>query len=162
MKNLLLAGIVGAIMSVSCSTVKTAKTAQSDRVEFLKLKGDWEVTSVDYDKNFKVKPFDEGADAKCFVGSHWRLIPNNYSGSYTLSGGGACPSVIEPIKFEVVNGTEFKFKKLLEGSKAKAVTVGYSLNLISQTTDSFSLEQNVPSGSDNVRIVYNFARTGMK
>ena len=38
MKNLLLAGIVGAIMSVSCSTVKTAKTAQSDRVEFLKLK----------------------------------------------------------------------------------------------------------------------------
>ena len=162
MKNLLLAGIVGAIMSVSCSTVKTAKTAQSDRVEFLKLKGDWEVTSVDYDKNFKVKPFDEGADAKCFVGSQWRLIPNNYSGSYTLSGGGACPSVIQPIKFEVVNGTEFKFKKLLEGSKAKAVTVGYSLNLISQTTDSFSLEQNVPSGSDNVRIVYNFARTGMK
>ncbi|SIS86358.1 Lipocalin-like domain-containing protein [Kaistella chaponensis] len=162
MKNLLLAGIVGAIMSVSCSTVKTAKTAQSDRVEFLKLKGDWEVTSVDYDKNFKVKPFDEGADAKCFVGSHWRLIPNNYSGSYTLSGGGACPSLIQPIKFEVVNGTEFKFKKLLEGSKAKAVTVGYSLNLISQTTDSFSLEQNVPSGSDNVRIVYNFARTGMK
>lgn len=162
MKNLLVAGIVGAIMSVSCSTVKTAKTAQSDRVEFLKLKGDWEVTSVDYDKNFKVKPFDEGADAKCFVGSHWRLIPNNYSGSYTLSGGGACPSVIQPIKFEVVNGTEFKFKKLLEGSKAKAVTVGYSLNLISQTTDSFSLEQNVPSGSDNVRIVYNFARTGMK
>jgi hypothetical protein len=162
MKNLLLAGIVGVIMSVSCSTVKTAKTAQSDRVEFLKLKGDWEVTSVDYDKNFKVKPFDEGADAKCFVGSHWRLIPNNYSGSYTLSGGGACPSVIQPIKFEVVNGTEFKFKKLLEGSKAKAVTVGYSLNLISQTTDSFSLEQNVPSGSDNVRIVYNFARTGMK
>ena len=162
MKNLLLAGIVGVLMSVSCSTVKTAKTAQSDRVEFLKLKGDWEVTSVDYDKNFKVKPFDEGADAKCFVGSHWRLIPNNYSGSYTLSGGGACPSVIQPIKFEVVNGTEFKFKKLLEGSKAKAVTVGYSLNLISQTTDSFSLEQNVPSGSDNVRIVYNFARTGMK
>ena len=162
MKNLLLAGIVGAIMSVSCSTVKTAKTAQSDRVEFLKLKGDWEITSVDYDKNFKVKPFDEGADAKCFVGSHWRLIPNNYSGSYTLSGGGACPSVIQPIKFEVVNGTEFKFKKLLEGSKAKAVTVGYSLNLISQTTDSFSLEQNVPSGSDNVRIVYNFARTGRK
>lgn len=162
MKNLLLVGILGVAMSVSCSTVKTAKTSQADRVEFLKLKGDWEVTSIDYDKNFKVKPFDEGADAQCFVGSHWRLIPNNYSGSYTLNGGGSCPSVIQPIKFEVANGTEFKFKKLMEGSKAKAVTVGYSLNLISQTTDSFSLEQNVPSGSDNVRIVYNFARTGMK
>lgn len=162
MRNLLLAGIIGAAMTVSCSTVKTAKTAQADRTEFLKLKGDWQVVSVDYDKNFKVKPFDEGADAQCFVGSHWRLIPNNWTGSYTMDGKGACPSVIQPIKFEVVNGNEFKFKKMLEGSKAKAVTEGYSLNLISQTMDQFSLEQNVSSGGENVRIVYNFERSGMK
>lgn len=159
MKNLLLAGIIGAAMTVSCST---AKTAQADRSDFLKLKGDWEITSVNYDKNYKVKPFDEGADAQCFVGSHWRLIPNNWSGSYTTKGGGNCPSVIQPIKFEVVNGNEFKFKKMLEGSKAKAVTEGYSLMMVSQTTDAFSLEQNVPSGNENVRIIYNFARTGMK
>ena len=158
MKNLLLAGILGAAMSVSCST---AKTAQSNKAEFLKLKGNWEIASVDYDKNFKVKPFDEGADAQCFVGSQWRLIPNNWTGSYTLNGGGACPSVIQPIKFEVVNGSEFKFKKLLEGSKAKAVTVGYSLNLVSQTADGFSLEQNISSDGENVRIVYNFVRSGM-
>lgn len=162
MRNLLLAGIIGAAMTVSCSTVKSAKTAQADRTEFLKLKGDWKVVSVDYDKNFKVKPFDEGADAQCFVGSHWRLIPNNWTGSYTMDGKGACPSVIQPIKFEVVNGNEFKFKKMLEGSKAKAVTEGYSLNLISQTMDQFSLEQNVSSGGENVRIVYNFERSGMK
>ena len=159
MKNLLLAGIIGAAMTVSCST---AKTAQTDRAEFLKLKGDWEITSVNYDKNYKVKPFDEVADAQCFVGSHWRLIPNNWSGSYTINGGGDCPSVIQPIKFEVTSGTEFKFKKLMEGSKAKAVTVGYSLNLISQTTDQFSLEQNIPSNGENVRVVYNFERTSMK
>ena len=158
MKNLLLAGILGAAISVSCST---AKTAQSNKAEFLKLKGNWEIASVDYDKNFKVKPFDEGADAQCFVGSQWRLIPNNWTGSYTLNGGGACPSVIQPIKFEVVNGSEFKFKKLLEGSKAKAVTVGYSLNLVSQTADGFSLEQNIPSDGENVRIIYNFVRSGM-
>ena len=159
MKNLLLAGILGAAISVSCST---AKTAQSNKAEFLKLKGNWEIASVDYDKNFKVKPFDEGADAQCFVGSQWRLIPNNWTGSYTLNGGGACPSVIQPIKFEVVNGSEFKFKKLLEGSKAKAVTVGYSLNLVSQTADGFSLEENIPSDGENVRIVYNFVRSGIK
>ena len=158
MKNLLLAGILGAAISVSCST---AKTAQSNKAEFLKLKGNWEIASVDYDKNFKVKPFDEGADAQCFVGSQWKLIPNNWTGSYTLNGGGACPSVIQPIKFEVVNGNEFKFKKLLEGSKAKAVTVGYSLNLVSQTADGFSLEQNIPSDGENVRIVYNFVRSGI-
>lgn len=159
MRNLLLAGIVGAGLTVSCAT---AKTAQSNRADFLQLKGDWEITSIDYNSNYKVKPFDEGADAQCFVGSHWRLIPNNWSGSYVLNGGGDCPSVTQPIKFEVVNGNEFKFKKIQDGVKAKKVISGYSLNLISQTTDSFTLEQNVPSDGENVRVVYHFARTGMK
>ena len=159
MKNLLLAGIFGAALTVSCST---AKTAQSNRADFMNLKGDWEIASVNYDNNFKVKPFDEGADAQCFVGSHWRLIPNNLSGSYSLDGKGSCPTVTQPIKFEVVNGNEFKFKKMLEGSKAKAVTVGYSLNLINQTTDQFSLEQNIPTDGQIVRIVYNFERSSMK
>lgn len=158
MKNILLAGIFGAALTVSCST---AKTAQSNRAEFLQLKGDWQITSVDYDKNFSVKPFDEGADAQCFVGSQWKLIPNNYSGSYTLNGGGDCPSVMQPIKFEVVNGNEFKFKKLMEGTKAKAVTSGYSLNLVSQTANTFSLEQNIPANGQNVRVVYNFSKSGM-
>lgn len=158
MKNILLAGIFGAALTVSCST---AKTAQSNRAEFLQLKGDWQITSVDYDKNFSVKPFDEGADAQCFVGSQWKLIPNNYSGSYTLNGGGDCPSVMQPIKFEVVNGNEFKFKKLIEGTKAKAVTSGYSLNLVSQTANTFSLEQNIPANGENVRVVYNFSKSGM-
>lgn len=158
MKNILLAGIFGAALTVSCST---AKTAQSNRAEFLQLKGDWQITSVDYDKNFSVKPFDEGADAQCFVGSQWKLIPNNYSGSYTLNGGGDCPSVMQPIKFEVVNGNEFKFKKLMDGTKAKAVTSGYSLNLVSQTANTFSLEQNIPANGQNVRVVYNFSKSGM-
>lgn len=150
---------MGAAISVSCST---AKTAQNNRAEFLNMKGDWEITSIDYDRSYSVKPFDEGADASCFVGSHWTLIPNNYSGSYTLKGGGACPSRIQPISFEVTGGNNFKFKKLLEGSKAKAVTHGYSLDLVSQTTDQFSLEQNVPVNGQNVRIVYNFQRTAMQ
>ncbi len=159
MKKVLLTGILGTAVLISCST---AKTAQSNRADFLKMKGDWEITSVNYDRNYKVKPFDEGADAQCFVGSQWRLIPNNWSGSYTLTGGGACPSVVQPIKFEVVNGNEFRFKKMLEGSKAKAVTEGYSLNLVSQTADQFSLEQNVPANGEMVRIVYNFERTSMR
>ncbi len=159
MKKVLLTGILGTAVLMSCST---AKTAQSNRADFMKMKGDWEITSVNYDRNYKVKPFDEGADAQCFVGSHWRLIPNNWSGSYTLTGGGACPSVVQPIKFEVVNGNEFRFKKMLEGSKAKAVTEGYSLNLVSQTADQFSLEQNVPANGEMVRIVYNFERTSMR
>ncbi|MEN2434334.1 hypothetical protein AAH994_02840 [Weeksellaceae bacterium A-14] len=159
MKNFLLAGILGSALMVSCST---AKTAQSNRAEFMKLKGEWTITSVNYDSNYKVKPFDEGADAQCFVGSVWKLVPNNYTGSYTINGGGDCPSVTQPIKFEVGNGTEFKFKKIAEGTKAKQNISGYSLNLIGQTDTTFSLEQNIPSNGENVRIVYNFTKTSTK
>lgn len=163
MKKLLLAGMLGtSLFAVSCSSVNNAATSQNQRSEFLKLKGDWEIVSIDYEKGYKIKPFDEGADAQCFVGSHWRLIPNNYSGAYTLSGGGSCPSVTQPIKFEVKGGNTFEFKKILAGTKAKQNTVGYSLNLVSQTTDQFSLEQNVPFEGNTVRVVYNFQRAGMK
>lgn len=156
MKNLLLAGIVGAALTVSCST---AKTAQSDRAEFLKMKGDWEITSVNYDKSYKIKPFDEGADVSCFVGSHWRLIPNNYSGAYTLKGGGNCPSLTQPVKFEVKDGNTFLFKKIVEGTKAKANPDGYMMTLVNQSTDQFSLQQSVPFEGQMVNVVYNFART---
>ena len=155
MKNILLAGIIGAAFTVSCST---AKTAQNNRAEFLKLKGTWEITSVNYDKNYKIKPFDEGADAQCWVGSQWKLVPNNFTGSYSINGGTNCPTVTQPIKFEVLSGSQFQFKKIADGTKAKQNISGYKLNLISQTESNFSVEQNVPSGGDNVKIVYNFQK----
>ncbi|MGK6341893.1 hypothetical protein ACMGDK_06610 [Chryseobacterium sp. DT-3] len=163
MKKLLLAGMIGtSLFAVSCSSVKKAETSQNQRAEYLKLKGDWQIVSVDYEKGFKIKPFDEGADAQCFVGSHWRLIPNNYTGAYTLNGGGACPSLTRPIKFEVKDGNTFLFKKIAEGTKAKENTVGYSLTITNQSTDQFSLVQSVPFDGSTVQVVYNFQRTGMK
>ncbi len=155
MKNLLLVGLMSAALATSCST---AKQAQSDRAETQQLKGTWQITSVDYDKAFKVKPFDEGADAQCWVGSQWKFVPNNWTGNYTLNGGGDCPSVSQPIKFEVVNGNQFQFKKLAAGTKAKQNITGYVLSLIGQTGNNFSLEQNISAGSDNVKITYNFQK----
>ena len=161
MKKLLLAGIVGAsLFAVSCSTVNKAKDAQAVRSEFLKMKGDWQIVSINYDKAYKIKPFDEGADAQCFVGSHWRFIPNNYSGSYTLNGGGSCPQFIQPIKVDI-KGNVFTFKKIADGTKAKQNTAGYTLTVINNSTDQFSLEQNVPFDGSSIKVVYNFERTGM-
>ena len=102
MKKYLISGIIAVTFLTSCSTVKKAETAQNNKKEFLMMKGDWEIVSIDYAKGFKIKPFDENADASCFIGSHWRLIPNNFSGAYTITGNGSCPSVVQPIKFEVV------------------------------------------------------------
>lgn len=150
------------LFAVSCSSVNKAATSQNQRADFLKMKGDWQIVSIDYDKGYKIKPFDEGADAQCFVGSHWRLIPNNWTGAYTLNGGGNCPAITQPIKFEVKDGNTFMFKKIASGTKAKQNTVGYSLTLTNQSTDQFSLEQDVPFEGSNVKVVYNFQRTGMK
>ncbi len=159
MKNLLITGLVAASLAVSCTT---AKTAQADRAEFLKMKGNWQITSVDYDKNFMIKPFDEGADVQCFVGSLWTLVPNNYTGSYTLNGGGACPVKTQPIKFEVLSGNTFQFKKIPDGTKPKENETGYTLTLLSQTDDQFSLQQSVPFEGQNVNVVYNFQKTATK
>jgi len=150
------------LFAVSCSSVNKAATSQNQRADFLKMKGDWQIVSIDYDKGYKIKPFDEGADAQCFVGSHWRLIPNNWTGAYTLNGGGDCPAITQPIKFEVKGGNTFMFKKIASGTKAKQNTAGYSLTMINQSTDQFSLEQDVPFEGGNVKVVYNFQRTGMK
>lgn len=164
MKKLLLAGMLGiSLFAVSCSAVKKAETSQSQRSEFLKLKGDWQIVSVNYEKGFKIKPFDEGIDAQCFVGSHWRFIPNNYTGAITVNGGGNCGSgFTQPIKFEVKDGSTFMFKKIADGTKAKQNTAGYTLSVINQSTDQFSLEQNVSFEGSNVRVAYNFERAGMK
>ena len=159
MRNILLTGIIGASLAVSCST---AKTAQTNRAEFLQLKGDWQITSVDYNKSYIIKPFDEGADAQCFVGSNWKLVPNNYSGNYTLNGGGACPSKVQPIKFEVLADKTFQFKKVIDGQKPKENVVGYRLTLVNQTADHFALQQSVPFNGEMVNVLYHFQKIPSK
>ena len=155
MKKILLAGILGTTFLVSCST---AKQAQASRDDFYKLKGNWEVTSVDYEKGYKIKPFDEGADAKCFVGSQWNLIPNNNTGSYSLSGGGDCPTVTRAIKFDVNSEKQFSFKVIDAGVKAKKVTAGYVLDFQNQTPTTFTLVQNVPFEGKILKVYYNFTK----
>ena len=124
----------------------------------LKLKGDWQIASVNYEKGYKIKPFDEGADAQCFVGSEWKLVPNNYTGNYTINGTDSCPSVTQPIKFEITKNNEFKFKKINTDVKAKNVVSGYVLEFEKQDTNSFTLVQNVAFEGKILKVYYNFVR----
>jgi len=113
---------------------------------------------VDYDKKFKLKPFHENVDVQCFVGGTWKLIPNNYSGSYSLNGKGDCPMVRQAIKFEVTKNKEFRFKKLQDNVKAKKITEGYVLQLENQQKDSFTLTQSVPFEGEVIKVYYQFQR----
>lgn len=155
MKKIILLGVLGMMSLTACSTAKKVEpTLISQSVNFTKLKGIWQVESVEYDsKNFRIKPFAEGVDAQCFVGSEWKLVPNDYSGSYAIKGGGSCIDVQRDIKIDM-SGNEFKFKKVFEGTKAKNNTAGYVLTLRNQQENAFSLEQNV----GDVKVIYNFVR----
>ena len=155
MKKVLLTGMIGTLIAVSCSS---ANQAQNARADFMKLKGSWEISSVDYEKGYKIKPFDEGADAQCFVGSQWNLVPNNNTGSYALAGGGDCPTVTRAIKFDVSKDKEFSFKVIDAGVKAKNVTAGYVLDFQNQTPTSFTLVQNVPFEGKILKVYYNFTK----
>lgn len=150
--------ILGAasLMFASCTS---GKMAQENRKDFLAMKGSWTLSSVNYDSSkFKIKPFDEGVDVQCWIGSTWNLIPNNWSGTYSLNGTNYCPSILQPIKFEVKDGNHFVFKKVDDGTKAKHNTEGYSLYLVSRTENSFSLRQSVPLGNEMVDVVYHFEK----
>ena len=157
MKKFLLTAGLGVLFLTACKSQGSA-TQGSHTLTNYDLKGEWVVSSVDYDKKFKIKPFHENADAQCFVGGTWKLIPNNYSGSYSLNGKGNCPMVTQAIKFEVTKNKEFRFKKLQDNVKAKKITEGYVLQLENQQKDSFTLTQSVAFEGEVIKVYYQFQR----
>lgn len=162
MKNLFILGLIGgSLLATSCASKSgvTAGQAQTLRSEVMKLKGQWDIANIDYNKEFSVKPFDEGVSISCFVGSSWTLIPNNYTGTYNLHGSAACPEKTQAITFSVDKNNVVSIKKVGEGEKAKKVTGGYQLILENPTENSFTLVQSVNADGSPMDIRYNFVRT---
>ena len=123
------------------------------------MKGKWQISYIIYDdKKFKIKPFDEGIDIKCFEKSIWKLVPNNDSGSYTVIGDDNCPSITQNIIFEITKNKEFRFKKLIQNVKAKNIIDGYVLQLENYQENSFTLVQNIPFEGEILKIYYNFEK----
>lgn len=164
MKKIFLLGMVsGYLLAVSCSSKNPATNTgemQIVRSDVMKLKGQWNLSNVDYDKNYSIKPFDEGVSINCFVGSSWTLIPNNYTGSYELHGSSSsCLEKTQKITFSVDKNSVVSIKKLDEGEKAKKVSFGYQLILENPTENSFTLLQSVNADGKTLNIRYNFIRT---
>jgi hypothetical protein len=49
------------------------------------------------------------------------IIPNNWTGAYTLNGGGTCPAITQPIKFDVKTEIHLISKKLLTVQKQNKI-----------------------------------------
>ena len=164
MKKTLFLGLIGAsLLAASCSSNKTgvsAGQAQTLRSEVMNLKGQWDISNIDYNKEYSVKPFDEGVMISCFIGSSWTLVPNNSTVTYNLHGSTACPERTQAITFSVDKNNVVSIKKVAEGEKAKKVTAGYQLILENPAADSFTLVQSVNANGSPMQIRYNFVRTG--
>lgn len=139
----------------ACSTTKNAATSNVSRGKFV---GTWTCNNVSYDglvQNAVQSVFDQ-APPEAFVGSTWKLT-NSGNGIYTLTNGSS-----QTIFWSVYNGgstgTQFQFKKLYEGDKAKNVAEGYRLDIANNDGSAMTLKSPVTVGNSTGYIVYSFTK----
>lgn len=144
-----------AIVISSCSSVRSTTSAHVPRDRFV---GTWTLNTVTYEggllPNAVQSAFDQAPPAE-FVGSTWKLT-NSGNGIYTLANGTS--QTIFWSVFEGTAGTQFQFKKIYEGDKAKNVTDGYRLDVGSATKDNLVLKTPVPIGAQTGYVVYSFSK----
>lgn len=142
---------------IGCKSTSAVSTKVDNRVQS-SLKGNWTIQSVTYPNSnvFKVNSF-QLADSQCFVGSAWKLVANNDSGTMSIEKGG-CPSFSSPIKWYINKDGQFVLKVLNAGEKAKRVKDGYVLSVANVTESSFQLVDVVDIAGKQTNIVYQFVK----
>jgi len=152
-----------ALAFASCSSTKNTSTSASTEtsassVSRDKFVGTWTLTNVSYDglvENAVQNVFDQAAPG-AFVGSTWKFT-NSGNGIYTLSNG-ASQTIFWSVYNGGTTGTQFQFKKLYEGDKAKNVAEGYRLNVGNVSSTGMTLMSPVAVGSGTGYVVYTFAK----
>ncbi|WP_430613697.1 lipocalin family protein [Flavobacterium sp. JP2137] len=141
-----------ALFMVSCKPTMDAKSQVG-------LKGNWTLTHVKHigGEFVKVNSFNI-ADSKCFIGSQWKFVSNNNSGSLSLTSGADCPEFDSNFKWTISPSGEFSFKFVDQGEKAKHVTTGYALRVANQSESSFQLVDKIAVGGQTSDVIYQFQR----
>ncbi|HEY9196262.1 MAG TPA: hypothetical protein VIM77_08350 [Mucilaginibacter sp.] len=158
MKNILKAPIL--ILSLifvfaACSTPKNTVTTNVPRGKFV---GTWTLNNVSYDglvQGAVQNVFDQAPPA-AFVGSTWKLT-NSGNGVYTLSDG-TSQSIFWSVYNGGTTGTQFQFKKIYQGDKAKNVQEGYRLDIAGNDGSAMTLKSPVTVGNSTGYVVYSFTK----
>lgn len=131
------------------------------------VKGQWTLNSVekqDFPKGASVKTIFDEAPVDCFIGSTWNLIPSGKGSIVFNAAGTSCLSGAVRNIFWSINqdpgssSSQFMFKKIMPGDKAKDVTVGYSLNLVSANANGMALSMPLDLGGSTGYLVFHFSR----
>ncbi|PST83227.1 hypothetical protein C7T94_11565 [Pedobacter yulinensis] len=155
---LIMALAISALTIQSCSTQNAASAPATVRRG--SVIGNWVLNDITFEgiPSQAVRGlFGENSYA-CFTGSTWNLT-NSGNGSYTLTGGTGCASGTQNIFWSASpNDQTFQFKKLMEGQKAKDITDGYRLVLVSADKQSMVLKSPIEYGNATANVVLNFTR----
>lgn len=145
------------ILFLSICVIALVSCGSLDQKAQVGIKGNWTITQVTYPGSdyIKVTSFDV-ADSQCFVGSSWKFVSNNNTGTMEVNKAG-CPSFSSPIIWTVTKEGTYTLK-ITEGQKGKHVTQGYLLRMQNQTENSFDLVDNVSVGGKSVDVVYHFQK----
>lgn len=137
---------------------KSNPTTSLDKKAEVAIKGNWEITSVSYPGSdvISVNSFDI-ADSKCFIGSKWKFVSNNNTGTMTIQKKD-CHSFSSPITWYINKEGNFVMKVINAGEKAKRVKEGYVLRITNQTTTTFQLVDKIVVGGSTADIVYQFTK----
>lgn len=145
------------LISACSSQKKTTATAPRDAI-----KGSWTLTDISYDGSvpLKLTLLDEGPEA-CLQGSEW-VLPNNGYGIYTIvASKTGCTAGERKIvwSYRLENGnTIFQYKRLIDDTRAKDISVGYKFSILSASETSMSLQSEVNFEGKPFYIRYIFTR----
>lgn len=144
------------VLFFGCKSQSVTNTNVDNKTERV-IKGNWVVTNVSFPGSdyIKVTSFDL-ADSKCFVGSTWKFVSNNNTGTLTLNDP-SCIAFSSPITWFINQEGQFVMK-IINDYKAKKVNQGYILRVANVTETSFELIDKINVGGSMKEVTYQFQK----
>lgn len=141
---------------VGCKSQSVTNTKVDNKAERV-IKGNWAITNVSFPGSdyMTVNSFDI-ADSKCFVGSQWKFVSNNNTGTMEITKAD-CYSFSSPITWYINKDGNFVMK-ILNENKAKKVGAGYILRVSNVTETTFELIDKVNIGGSLKDVTYQFQK----
>lgn len=148
--------MVFSILIFGCKSQSVTNTNVDNKTERI-IKGNWAVVNVSFPGSdyIKVTSFDL-ADSQCFVGSTWKFVSNNNTGTMTLNNAN-CIAFSSPITWFINQEGNFVMK-IINDYKAKKVSQGYVLRVANVTETSFELIDNINVGGSMKQVTYQFQK----
>lgn len=149
---------LGALLLIfaSCSTTK-----QTARQTEQSMRGTWVLNQIvnDHQRSVAITRLFDHSSVECFTDSEWTFVANNSTGNYWLSGNN-CPEGQNNISWHttVEDGSTYFWFKRLDGERARNVTSGYKMRVVSVDDAHIHLMQEVPSSEGRVNIHYHFTK----